>query len=72
MSNFPTSGEWGGFKSAQSLEKQGLGEDGELLERCVETANDNDDEWGELPREPLIQPAPLAHGLACLLETWVD
>jgi len=57
---------------AQSLEKQGRGEDGELLEPNVRTSDDDDDEWGEFPREPLKQPTPRAHSLAGLLDAWVD
>lgn len=54
----------------QSLEKQGFGEDGELLEPNLRTSDD--DEWDGLPREPLKQPTPRACGLASLLQTWVD
>lgn len=53
---------------AQSIEKQGLGEDGELWEPNIKTFNDDD--WEELAREPLKKPTPRARGLAGFLEAW--
>ena len=73
ISEFPTRGEWGGFRNrAQSLEKQGLGEDGELLEPYVETYGDND--GVDLPDEPLKQLTSRAHRLTGdpLLDAWID